>query len=91
MPHVLQRHRTAHPRENSLAGITIAVGLLAFCFGLVESTHFVAVCLGIFAFFFGLFSQMVSATAPERWLNIIGIGTAFVGVALGLSHGGFQM
>jgi hypothetical protein len=91
MPHVIQRHRTAHPRENSLAGITIGAGLVAFGCGLVPATHFAAVCLGIFAFFLGLVSQMVSATTPERWLNIIGIGTAFVGVALGLSHGGFHI
>jgi hypothetical protein len=91
MPHVIPRHRTAHPRENSLAGVTITTGVIAFAFGLIPTTHFAAVCLGVFAFFLGLISQMVSVTTPERWLNIIGIGTAFVGVGLGLSNGGFHI
>jgi hypothetical protein len=47
--------------------------------------------VGIGAFLFGLYSQLVSATTGERWVNVIGIGLAFLGVGLGLSHGGFRL
>jgi hypothetical protein len=36
-----------------------------------------------------LCSQMVSATVGERWLNIVGLIGAFVGLGLSLAHGGF--
>jgi len=96
MRSVLSRHRhhhahRAHPRETSLSVITLAGGLIAFFAGVVHSGHFVAVCLGIVTFLFGLYSQLVSATTAERWINVIGIGLAFVGVGLGLSHGGFTL
>jgi len=94
MRQTLSRHHTggrAHPRENSLAAVTFVAGLVAFATGAVQSTHFIAVCVGIAAFLFGLYSQLVSATTTERWINVIGLGLAFVGVGLGLSHGGFTL
>jgi hypothetical protein len=37
----------------------------------------------------GLYSQYVSVTTPQRSLNIMGLVASFVGVALGIAHGGF--
>lgn len=91
MPHVRRRRRGAHPRETSLAVVTIAGGLTAFITSLTGGAHFLAVCLGIVVFFFGFYSQLVSVTTAERWLNVIGIGLAFVAAALGLSQGGFRI
>jgi CHASE2 domain-containing sensor protein len=94
MRHALSRHHATHrehQRETSLAVITLIAGLVAFLSGMVRDAHFVAVCVGIAAFLFGLYSQMVSATTNERWINVIGIGLAFVGAGLGLSHGGFRL
>jgi hypothetical protein len=94
MPQVLSRARTerrTHPREASFAVITLVTGVIAFFSGAVHDSHLVAVCVGIGAFLFGLYSQLVSATTGERWVNVIGIGLAFVGVGLGLSHGGFKL
>jgi CHASE2 domain-containing sensor protein len=91
---VLSRHRAhrpAHQREASLSAITLVAGLIAFFAGVVHGGHFVAVCVGIAAVLFGLYSQLVSATTNERWINVIGIGLAFVGAGLGLSHGGFRL
>jgi TM2 domain-containing membrane protein YozV len=92
MPHVLpgQRHRT-HQRESYLAAITLVGGLAAIGCGVMHDGHFVAVCLGIVFTMFGLYSQLVSATTRERWVNVIGIGLAFLGLGLGLSHGGFTL
>jgi hypothetical protein len=86
-----RRHQRRHGKETSLAVITIASGLVAFVCGLVPAGHFVAVCVGIATFLVGLYSQLVSATTAERWVNVIGIGLAFVGVGLGMSHGGFTI
>ena len=95
MPQVLSRHQTrrhsAHPRETSLAVTTFVGGLIAAVSGVVHAGHFVAVCVGVATIIFGLYSQLVSATTSERWINVIGIGLAFVGVGLGLSHGGFTV
>jgi hypothetical protein len=49
------------------------------------------VCVGVLACLLGLYSQLVSATTAERWINVLGIGLAFVGVGLGLAHGGFAL
>jgi hypothetical protein len=94
MRSVLSRHRHRHKehgRETSLAAITLGGGLVAFVAGIVYAGHFAAVCVGIVTVLFGLYSQLVSATTRERWVNVIGIGLAFVGVGLGLSHGGFTL
>jgi hypothetical protein len=88
---VLTGRHHDHQKENSLAVITLVGGLIAFVCGIVHAGHFVAVCLGIVMVLFGLYSQLVSATTRERWVNVLGIGLAFVGVGLGLSHGGFTI
>jgi hypothetical protein len=37
----------------------------------------------------GLYSQLISATREQRMLIVTGLIAGFVGVALGLAHGGF--
>jgi CHASE2 domain-containing sensor protein len=96
MRHVLTRHHGArrkrpHQRETSLAFLTIAGGLVAFVCGIVQPAHLVACVVGLATVLFGLYSQLVSATTAERWINVIGIGLAVVGLGLGLSHGGFTL
>ncbi|MGJ6967011.1 hypothetical protein ACSDR0_34355 [Streptosporangium sp. G11] len=78
-----------HPLENVLSVCTILCGLIAFVAGLVPSAHPVASWLGVLGFCGGLYSQYVSATTPERALNIVGIVASFVGVAFGIRNGGF--
>ncbi|GLY78224.1 hypothetical protein [Actinoallomurus iriomotensis] len=94
-PHQRPVHHRAHPheyqREASLAFVTIVGGVIAFVCGAVHPTHFIAVCVGIVTVVFGLYSQLVSATTAERWVNVIGLGLAFLGLGLGLRHGGFMI
>lgn len=78
-----------HKVENVLSVVTIGCGLLAFATGLIPSAHVVASWAGVLGFCGGLYSQYVSATTPERALNIVGIVASFVGVAFGIYHGGF--
>ena len=44
---------------------------------------------GLAALLIGLFAQMISATREERIIIVAGIIAGFVGLALGLAHGGF--
>ncbi|WP_226899069.1 hypothetical protein [Nonomuraea phyllanthi] len=101
MPHVLQpsqRERfrltlntdgKSHPMENALAVATLVCGLTAFVSTFWVSAHVISAWAGTAGFGIGLYSQYVSATTPQRSLNIIGMVGAFVGAALGIAHGGF--
>ena len=80
------------------AFFTLIVGLVSFALGLLlrtgpSSTHawaVVAAVTGLAAMLVGLFSQMMSATREERVIIVAGIIAGFVGLALGLAHGGFS-
>ncbi|WP_184543557.1 hypothetical protein [Streptosporangium becharense] len=78
-----------HPVENIMSVATLACGLIAFVTGLIPDAHVIASWAGAVGFAGGFLSQYVSATTPERSLNIVGMVGSFVGVALGIYHGGF--
>jgi hypothetical protein len=79
-----------HPVINGLTVFTFVVGLAAFALGLIVATHFAATVLGITGFGVGLAVQLNSATREQRMLIVAGIIAAFVGMALGIGHGGFS-
>ncbi|MFI6324851.1 hypothetical protein ACIBG8_45520 [Nonomuraea sp. NPDC050556] len=101
MPHVLQPSDNepvkltlnsdgrAHPVENILAVATLVSGLVAFVATFFPAAHAISSWFGALGFGMGLYSQYISATTPQRTLNIIGIVASFVGVSLGIAHGGF--
>ncbi|HEV2377978.1 MAG TPA: hypothetical protein VGS19_38180 [Streptosporangiaceae bacterium] len=78
-----------HPVENSLAVFTLAAGLVAAVTGFMVAQHVVASVLGAAGLAVGLFAQMISATRAERMIIVTGLVAAFLGLALGLGHGGF--
>jgi vacuolar-type H+-ATPase subunit I/STV1 len=88
----------SHPLLNVACFLTLIVGLLSFALGLFlrtgpSSVHMwavVASATGLAAMLVGLFCQMMSATREERIVLVTGILAGFVGLALGLSHGGFS-
>ena len=47
-----------------------------------------ATILGAAAFAFGLYVQLISATREQRVLIVTGLVGAFVGLGLGIAHGG---
>ncbi|WP_328815269.1 hypothetical protein [Nonomuraea cypriaca] len=75
--------------ENVLALVTLACGVVAFAFTFWTAAHVVSAWIGTLGFGVGLYSQYVSATTPQRSLNIVGLVGSFVGAALGIAHGGF--
>jgi hypothetical protein len=89
-PHVtLNSDGRRHPLENVLTVCTLAAGLVAFATGWIVTQHMVATTAGVVALVVGLYSQLVSATREQRMLIVTGLVAGFVGVALGLAHGGF--
>jgi hypothetical protein len=78
-----------HPVLNAMTVFTFVGGIVAFACGLIVKAHAVGAILGIVAFVVGMITQMNSATREERVLTMAGIIAAFVGLALGIAHGGF--
>ena len=86
-----------HPLLNVAAFFTLVIGLVSFSIGLLLRTGptgshgwaIVAAATGLAALLVGLVSQMMSATREERVIIVTGIIAGFVGLALGLAHGGF--
>ena len=87
-----QPHRTL----NILAIFTLVVGLVSFVLGMIiRNAHtgaaviVTATVTGLVACLVGLYTQMISATREQRIVIVTGIIAGFVGLALGLSRGGF--
>jgi hypothetical protein len=80
-----------HPLENGLTVFTLVAGFVSFATGWVVSWHFVASVTGIAALLVGLYAQLISATRAERMVIVTGLVAAFVGVSLGIAHGGFAL
>jgi hypothetical protein len=89
----------AHPVENALTIAVLVTGLVSFVVGMIvrnASTPgrviiIVATACGLFSLLVGLYAQMVSATREQRVLIVTGIIAGFVGLALGLAHGGLSL
>jgi hypothetical protein len=74
---------------NLITAYTFCAGIAAFALGLVVRAHLAATILGIVTFTIGMYAQLVSATREQRIFIVTGIVGAFVGLGLGLAHGGF--
>ena len=93
---ILNSDGQPHPIENVLTIFTLVVGLVSFVLGLiVRNAHtgaaviVIATTTGLISCLVGLYVQMVSSTREQRVLIVTGIIAGFVGLALGLSKGGF--
>jgi len=98
MPRVsLNSDGQSHPLLNTLAVCTLVGGVVSFTLGMVlvnvsSPGHAIAVTaaiIGLVCLLVGLYAQMMSATREQRILIVTGMIGAFVGLALGLAHGGF--
>jgi hypothetical protein len=78
-----------HPVQLGLTAFTLLAGIVAFVTGLIVRQHLAATVLGVASMVVGLYTQMISATRPQRVLLMAGVVAAFVGVCLGIAHGGF--
>ncbi len=94
---ILNSDGRRHPVVNILTIFTLVVGLVSFVLGMIvrnapnlaAAFHVIATGTGLAAMLVGLYVQMISATREQRVLIVTGIIAGFVGLALGLSKGGF--
>jgi hypothetical protein len=93
---ILNSDGQRHPVQNVLTIFTLVVGLISFVLGLIvrnahpgEAVHIIATATGLLALLVGLYVQMISATRNQRVLIVTGIIAGFVGLAIGVSRGGF--
>jgi hypothetical protein len=78
-----------HPLLNAAAAFTLLAGIAAFALGFVVRAHLAATILGAITFAAGMYVQLISATREQRILIVTGMVAAFVGLGLGIAHGGF--
>ena len=100
LPHVsLNSDGEPHPLVNGLTIFTLVIGLVSFVLGLIIRNvpgtsglgwAVATAATGLAALLVGLYTQMISATREQRVLIVTGIIAGFVGLALGLAHGGFS-
>lgn len=93
---ILNSDGQPHPVQNILTIVTLVVGLVSFVLGLViRNAHtsaaviVIATATGLVSCLMGLYVQMISSTREQRILIVTGIIAGFVGLAIGLSKGGF--
>ena len=93
---ILNSDGQPHPVQNILTIVTLVVGLVSFVLGLViRNAHtsaaviVIATTTGLVSCLIGLYVQMISSTREQRILIVAGIIAGFVGLAIGLSKGGF--
>lgn len=79
-----------HPLLNAAAAFTFLAGVASFVLGLMVRYHFLATILGMAAFGIGMVAQLLSATREERIFIVAGLVGGFVGMGLGIAHGGFS-
>jgi hypothetical protein len=87
-----------HPLLNLASVCVLVAGLVSFVLGMLlrydsgtgKAVAVAAAAIGLGSLLIGLFSQMMSATRVERILLVTGMIAGFVGLALGLAHGGFS-
>jgi len=94
---ILNSDGRPHPIENILTVFTLLAGLVSFVLGMIirnvsgagSAVIIIATATGLASVLVGLYVQMVSATREQRILIVTGMIAGFVGLALGLSKGGF--
>jgi hypothetical protein len=94
---ILNSDGEPHPLVNFLAVFTLLTGLASFVMGLVvrnvsdagPALVITATVTGLASVLVGLYGQMISVTREQRIVLVTGMIAGFVGLAIGLSKGGF--
>lgn len=85
---VLNSDGKPHPLANTLVGVTVVLGLLAFVSSAFKDLHLLSSWSGLAGILTGAWGQFISATTGERFLLIIFLGASAIGFFLGMAHGG---
>jgi len=85
---ILNTDGQSHPLENIGAALTAIFGLVAAVCAFFPAMHLLGSWTGLAGMATGLWSQMISATTAERFVNISGVVLSGIGLLFGLAHGG---
>ncbi|MER5354942.1 hypothetical protein ABT093_32040 [Kitasatospora sp. NPDC002551] len=77
-----------HPRENTLVGLTAALGAIAFITSFFHNLHLLTSWTGLFGIVTGLLGMYISVTTAERFVLMIALGASAIGFYLGIARGG---
>lgn len=89
IPHVtLNTDGRAHPRENTLLAVSVALAIVAIVAAPMRAQHMLASWTGLAGLVTGLYAQLISKTTAERCVIVVAIVTSGVALAVGLNHGG---
>ncbi|MER5709022.1 hypothetical protein AB0B13_02440 [Streptomyces sp. NPDC042898] len=77
-----------HPLQDTLVGVTLVLGVLAFVTAQFHNLHLLSSWAGLIGILTGAYGQFISATTRERFALVVGLGLAAVGFYLGMAHGG---
>ena len=77
-----------HPVANTLAVLAACLAVVSAVSAWYPSTHMIGSWTGLAGLLIGLWSQMVSATTAERFINVSAMIVSGVGLLFGLAHGG---
>ncbi|GGO43487.1 MULTISPECIES: hypothetical protein [Streptomyces] len=77
-----------HPLQDTLLGVTLALGAIAFVTAMFHNLHLLSSWTGLVGIFTGAYGQFISVTTRERSFLIVGLGASAVGFFLGMAHGG---
>ncbi|TDC20919.1 hypothetical protein E1265_19730 [Streptomyces sp. 8K308] len=86
--HLLNIDGRPHPVENRYAIATLLVGAVAAIFSIWNDMHLISSWAGLVGIALGARAQMISVTTAQRFLAVLGLGAAGLGLYLGLAHGG---
>ncbi len=78
----------SHPVQDTLVGVTLVLGAIAFVTAMFHSLHLLSSWTGLVGIITGAYGQFISATTRERFGLILGMGAAAIGFFLGMAHGG---
>jgi hypothetical protein len=85
---ILNTDGRPHPMANSLALLAACFGIIAAVCAWYPSTHLLGSWAGVAGLGTGLWSQMISATTAERFINVSAMILSGLGLLFGLAHGG---
>ncbi|MEU5685286.1 hypothetical protein [Streptomyces venezuelae] len=78
----------AHPLQDTLLGVTLVLGAIAFVTAMFHNLHLISSWTGLAGIATGAYGQFISVTTRERFGLILGLGASAVGFFLGMAHGG---
>ena len=85
---ILNTDNRPHPMANTLALIAAVLGTVAVISAGFPSLHMLGGWTGATGMATGLWSQLVSATTAQRFVNVTAIIFSGLGLLFGLAHGG---